>query len=268
MSEPTGPTTDSTVEEPSPPPTDGTVEDTDPPQDPGAEAHVPDGPGGRYHEPDLRRMVRLNLRPIASPLPLGFYTVAIASTVTSCLQIGIIPAADRQAVALTILPAFALQLVVSILAFGARDVIAATLMASFAGTWLANALVTASDAAGGSRVLGVLNLVFTVFAALMASVAAPKRALWLVLVIAVPRYLVAGLAGVTGVGWIGHASGAVGLLLAAVAMYVAYALMLEDLRGKEILPIGRSGPAHNAVEGDLRFQLRDLERHPGVRRTL
>ncbi|MEU7458297.1 hypothetical protein [Streptosporangium roseum] len=57
-------------------------------------------------------------------------------------------------------------------------------------------------------------------------------------------------------------------MLAAVALYAAFALMLEDMRGQEVLPIGRSGPAHNAVEGDLTVQLRNLERQAGVRRTL
>ncbi|TQF01632.1 hypothetical protein E6W39_04455 [Kitasatospora acidiphila] len=213
-------------------------------------------------------MTRITLRPIASPLPLGFYTVAIASAVTSSLQLGLIDSADRQAVALTVFPAFVLQLLVSVLAFGARDVIAATLMAGFAGAWLANGLVTATDARGGAQVLGVLNLVFTVFSALMASVARPKKALWLLLLIAVPRYLAAGLFGVSGAAWLGHTAGALGMVLAVVAMYAGYALMLEELQGREILPIGRSGPAHHAMHAGLASQLRRLERQAGVRRTL
>lgn len=88
---------------------------------------------GRRFEPDLRSMTRINLRPIASPMPLGFFTVAIASVMTGCMQLGVFEAADRRAVALCVLPAFALQLLVSVLAFGARDVIAATLMGTFAG---------------------------------------------------------------------------------------------------------------------------------------
>ncbi|MEU3572897.1 hypothetical protein AB0E96_31415 [Kitasatospora sp. NPDC036755] len=219
-------------------------------------------------EPDLHAMTRLTLRPIASPMPLGFFTVAISSTVASSLQLGLVDGAYRQAVALTLFSAFALQLLVSVLAFGARDVIAATLMGGFAGAWLANGLVTAADAPGGARVLGVMNLVFTVFAALMASVARPKKVLWVLLLIAVPRYFVAGLYGVSGVAWLGHLAGALGMLLAAVAMYAAYALMLEELRGREVLWIGRSGPVHDAMHAGLADQLERLERQAGVRRTL
>ncbi|MEU0743614.1 hypothetical protein [Streptomyces sp. NPDC006134] len=224
--------------------------------------------GGRHFEPDLRSMTRITLRPIASPMPLGFYTVAIASVLVACFQLGVFPETAGRAVALAILPAFVLQLLVGVLAFGARDVLAATLMACFSGMWLAAALVLALQPPGGTRVLGVLNAVFALFALLMASVAGRKRALWCVLCAAVPRFSAAALAGLTGVSWAATLSGALGLLLAAVAMYTAFALMLEDMRGVEVLPIGRSGPAHHAVEGELSVQLRDIERQAGVRRTL
>ncbi|QEV22054.1 hypothetical protein CP975_02630 [Streptomyces alboniger] len=213
-------------------------------------------------------MTRITLRPIASPMPLGFYAVAIASIIVGCFQLGLFEDGAQRAVALAILPAFFLQLLVGLLAFGARDVLAATLMACFSGMWLASSLVLAIEPTGGAQVLGVLNLCFALFALMMASVAMPKRALWLVLCTAVPRFTVASAASLTGVHWIATVSGALGLLLAAVAMYAAFALMLEDMRGQEVLPLGRSGPAHQAVHGDLTVQLRNLERHAGVRRTL
>ncbi|MBZ4321311.1 GPR1/FUN34/YaaH family transporter [Streptomyces huiliensis] len=236
-------------------------------------APAADTPPARRHEPDLRRMTRINLRPIASPMPLGFYAVAIASVVVGCLQLGVLGPDARQAVGLVILPAFVLQLLVSILAFGARDVLAASLMACFSGMWLATSLVLVLDPAGGTRVLGVLNAVFALFALMMASVAARKRALWLVLCVAVPRFAVAAAHNLTahnltGRDGLGAVSGVLGLLLAAVALYTAFALMLEDMRGVGVLPIGRTGPAYAAVEGDLTVQLRDLERQAGVRRTL
>ncbi|MGV9263338.1 GPR1/FUN34/YaaH family transporter [Kitasatospora sp. NPDC003701] len=224
--------------------------------------------GVRRFEPDLRRMTRINLRPIASPMPLGFYAVGIASVLVGCFQLGVFEDGARRAVGLAILPAFVLQLVVAVFALGARDALAATLMACFSGLWLASSLVLVVDPVGGTHVLGVLNATFALFALMMASVAGRKRALWLVLCTAVPRFAVAALANLTGVARLGTLSGALGLLLAAVALYTAFALMLEDMRGEEVLPIGRSGPAHHAVEGDLTVQLRDLERQAGVRRTL
>ncbi|MFC8956763.1 GPR1/FUN34/YaaH family transporter [Streptomyces sp. NPDC057101] len=231
-------------------------------------AASPDAPPARRFEPDLRSMTRINLRPIASPMPLGFFTIAIASVMTGCLQLGIFDETARGAVALTVLPAFALQLLVSFLAFGARDVIAATLMGVFAGSWLPYSLIMLSGAADGLQVLGVFNLALLCFGALMTAVTRPKRALWLVLAVSLPRWAATGLAGVTGADWLTRTSGALGLLVALVAMYTAFALMLEDMRSEQVLPIGRSGPAHLAVEGDLSVQLRNLERQAGVRRTL
>ncbi|AJF68349.1 GPR1/FUN34/YaaH family transporter [Streptomyces vietnamensis] len=239
-----------------------------PAADGGAQATPPDAPQGRRFEPDLRSMTRITLRPIASPMPLGFFTIAIASVMTGCLQLGLFDEAARGAVALTVLPAFALQLLVSVLAFGARDVIAATLMAVFAGSWLPYSLIMLSGAADGLQVLGVFNLALLCFGALMTAVTRPKRALWFVLVVSLPRWAATGLGGITGAEWLTRTSGALGLVVALVAMYTAFALMLEDMRSEEVLPIGRSGPAHHAVEGDLTVQLRNLERQAGVRRTL
>ncbi|MFE0702208.1 GPR1/FUN34/YaaH family transporter [Streptomyces sp. NPDC058872] len=239
-----------------------------PAADGGAQATPPDAPQERRFEPDLRSMTRITLRPIASPMPLGFFTIAIASVMTGCLQLGLFDEAARGAVALTVLPAFALQLLVSVLAFGARDVIAATLMAVFAGSWLPYSLVMLSGVADGLQVLGVFNLALLCFGALMTAVTRPKRALWFVLVVSLPRWAATGLGGITGTEWLTRTSGALGLVVALVAMYTAFALMLEDMRSEEVLPIGRSGPAHLAVEGDLAVQLRNLERQAGVRRTL
>jgi hypothetical protein len=54
----------------------------------------------------------------------------------------------------------------------------------------------------------------------------------------------------------------------AVAIYLAFALLMEDSRGREVLPIGRLGMARQATHGTLAMQLRDIERQAGVRRTL
>ena len=58
-------------------------------------------------EGDLRAMTRIVLRPIGSPLPLGFFTVAIDNVLVSALQWGLLPAADRRAVALIVFVAVA-----------------------------------------------------------------------------------------------------------------------------------------------------------------
>jgi uncharacterized protein len=83
-----------------------------------------------------------------------------------------------------------------------------------------------------------------------------------------PRFLIAGVGELTGNQAVSQAGAVLGFLLAAVALYTAFALLLEDSRGREVLPIGRLGAARQATRGSLAFELRDIERQPGVRSTL
>jgi hypothetical protein len=89
-----------------------------------------------------------------------------------------------------------------------------------------------------------------------------------VLAVAVPRFLIAGVADLAGSQALSQAGAVLGFLLAAVALYTAFALLLEDSRGREVLPIGRLAMARHATHGNLAMQLRDIERQAGVRRTL
>jgi uncharacterized protein len=219
-------------------------------------------------EADLRSMTRIVLRPIGSPMPLGFFTVAIDSALVSALQWGAIPASADRAVGLVVFPAFVVQAIVGIFAFLGRDSLAATLMLSFATTWMVDALVFWLHPADADDALGTFLIVFAVFATIMLLAAFPKRALAAVLIVAVPRFLVSGVADVTGSQPVSQAAAVLGFLLAVVALYAAFALLWEDTRSREILPVGRLGPALHATQGSLAIQLRDIERQPGVRRTL
>ena len=219
-------------------------------------------------EPDLRAMTRIVLRPIGSPLPLGFFTVAIDNVLVSTLQWGLLPAADRRAIALIVFPAFIVQAIVGIFAIGARDSIAGTLMLSFATTWLVDALILYLHPQGAAPALGIFYVVFAAFLLFMLTSALLKRALAAVLAVAVPWFLTAGVGEITVNQAVSQAGAVLGFLLAAVAMYTAFALLLEDSRGREVLPVGRLGAARQATHGTLAVELRDIERQPGVRRTL
>jgi hypothetical protein len=219
-------------------------------------------------EPDLRAMTRIVLRPIGSPLPLGFFTVAIDNVLVSTLQWGILPVGDRRAVALIVLPTFIVQAIVGIIAIGARDSISATLMLSFATTWLVDTLVLYLYPPGSAAALGIFYVMFAAFLAFMLASALLKRALAAVLAVAFPRFLIAGVAELTGNQALSQAGAVLGFLLAAVAIYTAFALLLEDSLGREVLPIGRLGAARQATHGTLAVELRGIERQAGVRRTL
>jgi succinate-acetate transporter protein len=212
--------------------------------------------------------LRIMLRPMASPLPLGFYTIAIATIMVSSLQLGIIDAGERRNVALIILPAFVLQLIVGIACIAARDTIATTLMTSVAGSWLADALTYLFGTPSKSVASAVFFFALAGFVAMMATAARPKAALFAVLVMAAPRFFFSGLAVATGNEALTKTAGIFGYLLAAVAIYTAWALLLEDVRGHTVLPVGRTGPAREAIEGSLAAQLTGYEHLAGIRRTL
>jgi succinate-acetate transporter protein len=219
-------------------------------------------------EPDAQEMTRIVLRPIGSPLPLGFFTVAIDNVLVSTLQWGLLPAADRRAVALIVFPAFIVQAIAGLFALSARDSIAGTLMLSFATTWLIDALVFFVNPSGAAAALGVFYVVFAVFISFMLASALLKRAIVAVLTVAAPRFLISGVAEITGNQPLAKAGAVLGFLLAAVALYTAFALLMEDSRGREVLPIGRFGAARQATHGTLADELRGIERQPGVRTTL
>jgi succinate-acetate transporter protein len=212
--------------------------------------------------------LRIMLRPMASPMPLGFYTIAIANIMVSSLQLGIIGPGERPNVALIILPAFVIQLIVGIACIAARDAFAATLMTSISGSWLADALIYLFGAPGKSSASAVFFFTFAGFVAMMATAARPKAALFAVLVVAVPRFFFSGLAAATGSDAWTKTAGVFGYLLAAVAIYTAWALLLEDVRGHTVLPVGRTGPAREAIEGSLAAQVAGYEHLAGIRRTL
>ena len=217
--------------------------------------------------PHPHHITRIVLRPSASPMPLGFFTVAIATCMISSLQAHILAIADRQAVAYVVFPAFVLQIIVALFALMDRDTIAATVMASFAATWLVDTLIFLTNPVGASQTLAVFFFVFSAFVVMMAIAAFPKRALFVVLIVAVPRFLASGFAQATGSSWVSTLAGVLGFTLAAVS-HTAWALLLEDVKGRTVLPIGRQGAARVAIEGDLAAQLEGIEHGAGVRRSL
>ncbi len=81
----------------------------------------------------------------------------------------------------------------------------------------------------------------------------------------VVQLVVAIFAAISGNDAISKLAAVFGFLLAAVALCVAFALLLDDARGKEVLPIGRSGPAHHADHGNLALQQRRREPLTGNR---
>jgi uncharacterized protein len=215
--------------------------------------------------------VRIVLRPLASGLPLGFFAFGVGSFLLTGLELHWVSAAESTQVALIVLGFVApLQLTASILGFAARDVGAGTALGLFGGCWTATAITLLSlPPETTSRALGLFLCALAVpLLALALGSATGKPLLAAVLVIGATRFLLTGVFELSARSWAERVSGWLGLPLCAVAAYFGLALLLEDARGRTVLPLLRRGGARAAVEEPFDAQVRRLHHEAGVRDQL
>jgi succinate-acetate transporter protein len=218
-----------------------------------------------------RDATRIVLRPIASPLPVGFLALFVGSLLVSALQLHWVPAAQRHEVGIGVL-AFTvpLQLIACLYGFLCRDVVASTGLGLLAATWAVlgvTALTTPPQAA--SPGLGIL-LVVAAGALLVPTVAAlnSKVVAAAVLALAAVRFAITGGYELTSApGW-QYASGICGVVVAGLALYAALAAEVDSATRRNLLPLLRPAPGQRAVSGRLTDQTQTLPREAGVRQQL
>lgn len=214
---------------------------------------------------------RVVVRPLATPLPLGFLALAMSTVAFSALQLEWIPMSQWHVAGLTAVAATVpLQLLASVYGFLTRDPVAATGMGVLAGTWAVAGLTTLTTPEGQSSPgLGVVFLTGGVAMLVPALAAAPiKIAPAAVMGTAALRFAVTGIYELTGSDAWKAAAGWIGLLLALVALYAALALELEGVHERTALPVGRRGSARSAMAGEGSFDPVDLATEAGVRPQL
>ncbi len=227
-------------------------------------------PAPSQHDDGHLAAARIVLRPMGTPLPLGFLGLLVATLGFSALQLGWIPASQGNAVAIGVLVSTVpMQLVACMFGFLARDPVAGTGMGVLAGTWAAASINTLLAPAGAtSPGLGVLFLAGAAAMVVPAVAATSKLAASAVMGTAALRFAVTGIAQVTGSSaWL-TAAGVVGLLLACVAFYAALGFELEDARHKPVLPLGRRAAGSDTMSGTMADELHDLTHEAGVRKQL
>ena len=196
---------------------------------------------------ELRASTRIILRPLAGPLALGFFGLAGATFVVAGLQLGWVAPTESRQVALCVL-AFTvpLQFTTSIFGFLARDGVAATGMGLLSGIWAAIGLVLLTGTpASTSNALGLFLVIAGIAMWAPASAAAPAKLVpALVLATAGLRFVLTGIYEISGSEIWENTAGVVGLILAALAVYAAYAAEYEDiLEAARVVPRAtRQGP--------------------------
>lgn len=229
---------------------------------------------GTPHQTDPERvqaMARIVLRPIGSPLPLGFLALGAATVVLSAVQLSWAPVSELHQVALVVIVfTTPLQLVSSVFGFLARDSVGGTGMGILAGTWLAIGAVTLTSPPG-SRSMVLAVLLFFAAAALLVPVAAAVMAKLVaaaVMVAAAGRFALTGVYEYTGSAAWEQVAGWWGVGLAVLALYAAMAFEVEDVSRRTVLPVLRHGVGRAAVEGGIDTELDRVEREAGVREQL
>lgn len=228
-----------------------------------------DGQGG---EVPAEQVVRVVVRPIATPLSLGFLGLAGATFCVSGLELGWIPSSQKPMVGLVLLGFTALpQLVAAVYGFLARDAVAATGMGVLTGTWLATGLVLhlsppsepTSGAIGLLLIASGTALLAPALAALRSKVLAA-----LVLLTTSTRFFVTGGYELSGSHAWKPVSGYIGLVLFGLAVLAAAAFELEDTRRRPLPLTMRRNRGRAAMAADWVDELEGVRHEAGVREQL
>lgn len=211
------------------------------------------------------------LRPLASPVALGFGGLAVATLVLTAYQVGWVPSSEAHQVAwVLILFAAPVQFIASVFGFLDRDTVVGTGIGIQGAGWLVIGSLTLQSSPGQrSMALGVF--LFAAAGALVPSVltaSMSKGIAALVMGTTCLRWVLTGVYELLGAHPWKWVAGWTGLALCVVAIYAAIAMELEDQRRKTVLPTFRLGKGRQAMRGDFAAQVARVHQEAGVREQL
>lgn len=214
---------------------------------------------------------RIFLRPIATPLPLGFLGLLFATMLVSGAQLGWVPASQIRYLAIAILVfTVPVQFIACAYGFLARDLVAGTGMGLLAGSWGSIALVLLLTP-GGPRSVGLAWILVLAGITMTVPAVAAGNAKLLAAAVNLTTALRFWITAVYEWGaphaW-ETAAGAVGVGLGALALYAALAFEVEDQRRATLLPTFRTGSGEEAMTADLAGQVDRAHNEAGVRKQL
>lgn len=236
-------------------------------------AAYPEGPARSPDQVQAENMVRIVLRPIATPICLGFLGLAGATLPLSALQLRWVSSSQEPAVGLILMSFSAvLQLVAAIYGFLTRDSVAATGMGILSGTWFATGLVTYMNPSPLQTTSG--GLAFLLFAAgtglFIPIIAATQSKLLagLVLLCASVRFFFTGAYELSGSATWRNVAGWTGIVLFGLAVVAALAFEMEDVKRKKIPLTMRRNRGAAALAGSVLDEVAGVQHEAGVREQL
>lgn len=224
------------------------------------------------HAPsDTAAATRVVLRPLATPLPLGFLGLFFATMLVAGIQLGWVPVSDQKDLAIGILVlTVPVQFIACVYGFLVRDLVAGTGMGLLAGAWGTVALVLLLSPPGSTNaglawvlVLAGTALLVPAFAAGQAKVLAAA-----VNILTAVRFWVTAVYEWGGSHAWETAAGAVGIALGVLALYAALAFEIEDQRRRTVLPTLRRKAGKKAMTAGLAQQVDQAHNEAGVRKVL
>jgi uncharacterized protein len=215
--------------------------------------------------------VSVFVRPLGSPIVLGFFAFAIGMFMLGVQSLHWVRGDEYSAVGIVLIAfVFPLELLASIVAYLARDTLAGTVLGLFSTSWLALGLfLVLSPPHELNHAVGFYLFVFSSVTLALALVAFVGKPLFgVLLLLSTARAILAGIHEFAGGQTLNGASGVVALALCGIAVYGGLALLIEDVLQETRLPTFRRGAARSALEGDLSGQLRRVDGEAGVRQQL
>ena len=178
----------------------------------------------------------------ANPSVLGLLAYGMSTVLLSLANSGIIPL-DGMIIAMALFFGGAAQTLVASMAFKQGDTFGVVAFGGYSFLWITFGLINF----GAAREWWVLNsaamgwylvmwAIFTLFLAISSAVA--PRILTIILMFTIVLLGTLGIGALTGNASLGMVGGYVGIVTGALAMYMAFASLLNEMWGKAVLPLG------------------------------
>lgn len=180
---------------------------------------------------------------LANPIPLGLLGYGMTTVLLSLANVGLFPV-DGMVFAMAIFFGGIAQAIVAVLLFKKGDSFGVTAFAGYAFLWLSFAFLNVGVGNGWWNVtngeVGAYLLIWALFTLglVIASVVAP-RVLTIILALTVILLASLGLGALTGSEALTLFGGYEGILTGALAIYLAFAFLINEMYGSDVLPAGK-----------------------------